>query len=145
MHGQTNPTSKRFANRLRKTMTDAERKLWQHLRGEQLGVKFRRQHPFQGYILDFVCLEQLLVIEVDGSQHADAVVRDAERTDALESAGFRVMRFWNNEVLTQTESVVACIASELNPSPSCPEGWLCTASPLGRREAVLRETPPSPP
>lgn len=143
MHGQTNSTSKRFANRLRKTMTDAERKLW---RGEQLGVKFRRQHPFQGYILDFVCLEQRLVIEVDGSQHADAVVRDAERTDVLESAGFHVTRFWNNDVLTQTESVVACIARHLNPSPSCPfQGRLCTGDPLARREAMLRETPPSPP
>ncbi|NMG46150.1 DUF559 domain-containing protein [Aromatoleum toluvorans] len=113
-------TSKIFANRLRKTMTDAERMLWQHLRARQLGVKFRRQHPFQGYILDFVCLERGLVIEVDGSQHVDAAVRDAIRTDVLESAGFRVVRFWNNEVLTQTDSVVECIARELNPSPSCP-------------------------
>jgi very-short-patch-repair endonuclease len=120
MHGQTDSTSKTFANRLRKTMTDAERKLWQHLRAEQLGVKFRRQHPFQGYILDFVCLDRRLVIEVDGSQHADAAARDAVRTDVLERAGFRVVRFWNNEVLVQTNAVVACIAHELNPSPSCP-------------------------
>jgi very-short-patch-repair endonuclease len=120
MHGQTDATSKTFANRLRKTMTDAERKLWQRLRGEQLGVKFRRQHPFEGYILDFVCLECRLVIEVDGSQHADAAARDAVRTDVLERAGFRVVRFWNNEVLAQTDAVVACILHELNPSPSCP-------------------------
>ena len=120
MHGQTDATSKTFASRLRKTMTDAERKLWQHLRGEQLGVKFRRQHPFQGYILDFVCLECQLVIEVDGSQHADGAARDAARTDVLERAGFRVVRFWNNEVLVQMDAVVECIVRELNPSPSCP-------------------------
>jgi len=125
-------------------MTDAERKLWQHLRAQQLAVKFRRQHPFEGYILDFVCLERRLVIEVDGSQHADAAVRDAVRTDFLERAGFRVVRFWNNEVLAQTDAVVACIARELNPSPSCP-GSLRFAPSLRRRGAVLRETPPSPP
>ena len=120
MHGQTDFKSKSFANHLRKTLTDAERKLWQHLRAEQLGVKFRRQHPFQGYILDFVCLERRLVIEVDGAQHADAAVQDAVRTEVLARAGFRVLRFWNNEVLLQTDAVVACIANELNPSPSCP-------------------------
>ncbi|MBI1907543.1 MAG: endonuclease domain-containing protein [Rhodocyclales bacterium] len=118
MHGQTSTTNKIFASHLRKTMTDAERKLWRHLRGEQLGAKFRRQHPFQGYVLDFVCFERGLVIEVDGSQHADAAVKDAVRTDVLERAGFRVLRFWNNEVLTQTDAVLACIAKALNPSPS---------------------------
>ncbi len=120
MRGQTDARSKVFANHLRKTMTDAERRLWRHLRARQLGVRFRRQHPFQGYILDFVCLERRLVIEVDGAQHADAAVRDAVRTAALERAGFRVVRFWNNEVLAQTDAVVACIVRELNPSPSCP-------------------------
>ena len=117
MHGQTNEGSKPFANRLRKNMTDAEIKLWQHLRARQLGVKFRRQHPFRGYILDFVCLERRLVIEVDGSQHMTAATHDAVRTEVLELAGFRVMRFWNNEVLAQTDAVLACIARELNPSP----------------------------
>ena len=117
MHGQTETTTKPFAQHLRKSMTDAERKLWRRLRGRQLGVKFRRQHPFESYILDFVCLEHRLVIEVDGSQHADAAVQDATRTAALEEAGFRVLRFWNNEVLAQTDAVVAVIAGELNPSP----------------------------
>jgi very-short-patch-repair endonuclease len=119
MHGQTDATIKPFATRLRKNQTDAERKLWQRLRLRQLGVKFRRQHPFQGYILDFVCLERRLVIEVDGSQHADAARQDRVRSDVLVQAGFRVMRFWNNEVLAQTDAVVACIVRELNPSPSC--------------------------
>lgn len=124
MRGQTNSTNRAFANQLRKSMTEAEQRLWQRLRNRQLGVKFRRQHPFQGYILDFVCLDQGLVVEVDGSQHADATARDAVRTNALERAGFRVLRFWNNEVLTQTDAVVECImrelTEELNPSPSCP-------------------------
>ncbi|MGL1833247.1 endonuclease domain-containing protein [Rhodocyclaceae bacterium SMB388] len=120
MHGQSSSQNRTFAKRLRKNLTDAERKLWQCLRARQLGVKFRRQHPFHGYILDFVCLEHQLVIEVDGSQHLDATTHDAVRTEVLERAGFRVMRFWNDEVLTQTDAVLACIARELNPSPSCP-------------------------
>ena len=120
MHGQTTPITKAFATHLRKTMTEAERKLWQRLRGEQLGVKFRRQHPFEGYVLDFVCLERGLVVEVDGSQHADNATHDALRTEVLVRAGFRVLRLWNNEVLTQTDAVVEAIMGALNPSPSCP-------------------------
>jgi len=120
MHGQTNDTSRRFAGALRKRMTDAERVLWQRLRGGQLRVKFRRQHPFEGFVLDFVCLECRLVIEVDGGQHAQAAAEDAARTAALEGAGFCVLRFWNNEVLGETDAVVERIFSELHPSPSCP-------------------------
>ncbi|GIX29175.1 endonuclease domain-containing protein [Pelomicrobium sp. G1] len=101
-------------------MTDAERKLWHRIRREQLGVKFRRQHPFENYILDFVCLEQKLIVEVDGSQHAQALAQDAARTAALEAAGFRVLRFWNNEVLQETEAVLERILQALHPSPSCP-------------------------
>src|SRR5437762_14362133 len=100
MRGQTNLFSKIAARQLRKDMTEAERKLWRHIRGEQLGVKFRRQHPFKDYVLDFVCLEKQLVIEVDGSQHGEAVTKDLARDSALRKAGFRVLRFWNNEVLT---------------------------------------------
>lgn len=120
MHGQPPPDTKVFATHLRKTLTDAERKLWQRLRGRQLGIKFRRQHPFQGYVLDFVCLEQRLVVEVDGSQHAEAMQQDAARTEVLTRAGFRVLRFWNNEVLMETDAVVEAIVGALNPSPSCP-------------------------
>ncbi len=101
-------------------MTDAERKLWQGLRGRQLGVKFRRQHPFAAYVLDFVCLELQLVIEVDGGQHAENIEHDAARTRALEDAGFRALRFWNNEVLMQTDAVLERIYREINPSPSQP-------------------------
>ncbi len=88
------------------------------------GHKFRRQHPFESYILDFVCLEAGLVIEVDGGQHGTSLgaVSDERRMHALEVAGFRVMRFWNNQILNEFESVKEVIwhALEDNPSPSQP-------------------------
>lgn len=99
---------------LRQNMTPAERTLWQHLRGKRLGgYKFRRQQPFGGYILDFVCLEAKLMIEIDGGQHAEQVAYDEARTRDLEAAGFTVLRFWNNEVLQQTEAVFTAIWQRL--------------------------------
>ena len=87
-------------------MTDAEKKLWSILRSRQFaGLKFRRQHPFGDYILDFVCLEEKLVVEVDGGQHQERLTEDSIRTKAFERAGFRVLRFWNHEVLQQVEAV----------------------------------------
>lgn len=82
------------ARELRKNLTDVERILWSRLRGEQLGVKFRRQHPFLSYVLDFVCVEVKLVIELDGSQHLDASEYDAIRTRCLQDAGYVVFRFF---------------------------------------------------
>jgi very-short-patch-repair endonuclease len=120
MQGQTNNFTKPAAKQLRKTLTDAERKLWHRLRGEQLGAKFRRQHPFENYVLDFVCLDRRLVVEVDGSQHADNLTYDIERTARLQSAGFSVLRFWNNQVLNETDAVVKAIWDALNPSPPQP-------------------------
>ena len=120
MHGQTNDFTKPAAKDLRKSMTDAERKLWQRLRGAQLGVKFRRQHPFENYVLDFVCIERRLVIEVDGSQHMDEQEYDVKRTARLRQAGFTVLRIWNNEVLNETDAVVQAIWDVLNPSPPQP-------------------------
>jgi very-short-patch-repair endonuclease len=80
--------------------------LWHLLRGRQIcGWKFRRQHPFGDYILDFVCLENKLVIEVDGGQHGQQAEYDENRTQKLQAAGFRVLRFWDNEVLKAKESV----------------------------------------
>ena len=80
--------------------------------------KFRRQHAFGPYFLDFVCLEEWLVIEVDGSQHLQRSVYDEKRTSWLESKEFRVLRFWDNDVLTQTESVMQVILEALtSPSP----------------------------
>jgi very-short-patch-repair endonuclease len=109
------------AQSLRKESTDAERKLWQRLRGEQLGVKFRRQHPFLEYVLDFVALDNKLVIEVDGSQHLEQFEYDRKRTSELGAAGFRVLRFWNNEVLNEIEAVAEAILIAIrNPSPPQP-------------------------
>ena len=101
--------------KLRRGMTDAERRLWGALRLQQVGGhKFRRQHPFGDYILDFVCLERRLVIEVDGGQHQEMQEEDQARTEVLEKAGFRVLRFWNNEVLEQLDSVMERIWIELH-------------------------------
>jgi len=87
-------------------MTDAEKALWGVLRSRQVsGLKFRRQHPFGDYILDFVCLENKLIIEVDGGQHGERAKEDEARTRNLLTAGFRVLRFWNNEVLQEIEAV----------------------------------------
>ena len=101
MRGQANVSiaGKPLQKALRNRMTDAEQRLWQRLRERQLaGCKFRRQHPFFDYILDFVCLEKSLVIEIDGGQHLESE-SDRERDRRLREAGFGVLRFWNNEVL----------------------------------------------
>ena len=95
------------ARALRNDTTDAERELWRHLRGRQLiGFKFRRQHAIAGFITDFACPEGKLVIELDGGQHADHVAYDAERTREIEANGYRVLRFWNDDVLLRTDAVL---------------------------------------
>jgi len=99
----------RFARQLRRTTTDAERRIWYHLRDRRLGgYKFRRQWPLGPYIADFACLEVGLVIEHDGSQHADSPC-DAIRDRYLQGLGFTVLRFWDNEALNETEAVCASI------------------------------------
>ena len=118
MRGQTNASSRFFAKQLRKRPTDAERMLWQKLRFNPAGVKFRRQHPYGLFILDFVCLEKRVALEVDGSQHMDMTEEDAERSLWLKQAGFQVLRFWNNEVLNEIEGVLDAIYEALNsPAP----------------------------
>ena len=102
------------ARHLRKMMTDAERSLWRHLRDRQIdGFRFRRQVSIGRYIVDFACLEKRLIVEVDGGQHDinrdDDTVRDAWLT----KEGYRVLRFWNNEVLSNREGVLARIAEAL--------------------------------
>jgi very-short-patch-repair endonuclease len=97
-------------------MTDAERKLWSRLRRRQLdGHRFRRQVPIGGYIVDFVCLAERLVVEIDGGQHSEEVNEslDALRTRSLQDMGYRVLRFWNASVLTETSSVMETIFSAL--------------------------------
>jgi len=94
------------ARALRRGQTDAERLLWYHLRGKRLqGHKFRRQHPYGRYILDFVCLEARLVIELDGGQHQGSA-NDRERDAWLETQGLQTLRFWNHDVLTQPDAVL---------------------------------------
>jgi len=101
-------------------MTDAERKLWSRLRGSQTGFYFRRQTPIGDYVVDFVCVRQKLVVELDGTQHyTDAGTdQDVRRDDFLESQGFRVIRFSNIDVLKNEDGVVEKIVEELgNPLP----------------------------
>jgi adenine-specific DNA-methyltransferase len=101
---------------LRKNATDAERKLWSVLRGHQLnGCKFRKQVEIDGYIVDFLCPERRLIIEVDGGQHTPE--RDARRTAFLENQGFRVIRFWNNDVLQNLDGVWTVIEEALTTPP----------------------------
>ena len=110
-----------LARKLRKSSTDTELRLWLHLKNRNLGgFKFRRQHPFPPYVVDFVCLEQKLIVELDGGQHAEPIARDKERTAFLELKGFRVRRFWNDGVLKNTDAVLEEILRELlskGPSP----------------------------
>ena len=102
---------------LRKRQTDAERLLWAHLRDRRLVTyKFRRQHPLGPYIVDFVCLKQRLVVEVDGGQHTANAASDEQRDAWLASQGFGVVRFWDNQVLLQLDAVKVAIASALDPS-----------------------------
>jgi very-short-patch-repair endonuclease len=101
------------ARQLRLSSTDAERRMWSALRDRRLmRYKFRRQHPIGDYIVDFACTRHALVIELDGGQHADSAA-DAHRTAWLESQGWRVIRFWNHDVLTNTDGVVEAILRAL--------------------------------
>ena len=126
------------ARQLRKNATEAERLMWERLRNRRLaGWKFRRQAPIGPYIVDFVCFERRLIIEVDGGHHQSQAEDDKARTVWLESQGFRVLRFWNNEVLTEISGVASSILEALDdphlspipsrerkssPSPSMGEG-----------------------
>jgi very-short-patch-repair endonuclease len=108
-------------------MTDSERKLWAGLRGEQLGVKFRRQHPLGSYIADFACLDPKLIVELDGSQHAEQTGYDERRDAFFESHGFAVLRFGSNEPLRNLDGVRTVILEQLKvlagsaPTPALPQ------------------------
>jgi len=104
---RSNPTTKHQAIELRKASTPAERKLWSRIRNDQLGVTFRRQHAVGNYILDFCSPKAKLIIELDGSQHLEQEEYDEERTKYLESLGYKVIRFWNNDVTNNTPAL-AC-------------------------------------
>lgn len=126
------------ARLMRREPTEAEDKLWQYLRASRLdGWKFRNQHPKPPYIADFVCIAAKLIVEVDGSQHSEAGNYDSHRTRRFERDGYRVLRFWNNEVLFRIYPVVEAIRAELtlplptaarSPSPQSGEGLILFAS-----------------
>ncbi|MDB5876829.1 MAG: hypothetical protein JWQ41_243 [Variovorax sp.] len=132
---------------LRKLPTDAEALPWFHLRDRRMANhKFRRQRPIGPYFADFACIEAKLIVELDGGQHVEAAVYDADRTRFLEGQGYRVLRFWNNEVLMQTDAVRGRILQALlggsphpSPLPQAGEGARKDAAVLVDRQA--REIP----
>lgn len=112
---------KQFVRNLRQNQTKAEARIWRHLKNRSLvGFKFRRQCPCGPYIMDFVCFEKMVVIEIDGGQHTNQLQKDFRRTEYLKSRGFNVIRFWNDEVLANTDSVLNAILTVMINSPSSP-------------------------
>lgn len=102
-----------IARKLRSNATDAERLLWLHLRSSQLeGAKFTRQFPIGDFVVDFACRRLKLVIELDGGQHSESVA-DKARTETIEAHGYRAIRFWNNDVMGNTDGVLTRIAEEI--------------------------------
>lgn len=112
---RSTPKIMRRAGELRLNLTPAENKLWSRLRAHRLGgVGFRRQHAIGNYITDFCTPSKMLIIELDGSQHLEQEEYDAERTAFLESKGYRVLRFYNNDVMKNIENVLEVIFENLN-------------------------------
>ena len=105
---------------LRKHPTEAEAKLWYHLRRRNLGYRFQRSYTIEGFIADFRCHEGRLVVEVDGGQHADNVAYDERRTAKMGEDGYRVIRFWNTEVLSNIDGVLEAIGNALEKDPAPP-------------------------
>jgi len=107
------------ARRLRRDQTPAEQVLWRHLRTKRMcNVKFRRQHPIGTYFVDFCSIQRKLIIEIDGGQHADQSAEDEVRSSFLKSYGYRVLRFWNKQVLENTDEVLAEIEKSLGADSS---------------------------
>ena len=127
MHKRTTPKIFGRAKALHGNMSPAEAKLWKHLRAHRMGdVHFRNQHAIGNYIVDFCAPRKRLIIELDGSQHLDQKEYDDERTRYLEARGYRVLRFWNHDVLNKTDDVLKAIWSVLreeneeDPLPGLP-------------------------
>ena len=111
-----------FARRLRRNQTDAERVLWFRLRDRRLaGWKFKRQTAIDRFVVDFLCADGKLIIEIDGGQHGQDIERDATRTEILEAMGYLVLRFWNNDVMRNMDGVLETILSTLNQPRSEPD------------------------
>ena len=109
----------KFAKAMRHQPTNAEAVIWTALRGARLqGFKFKRQQPIGVYIIDFVCFEYSLIIEIDGGQHGDKTSKGHERSNWLQSQGFRILRFWNNEVIERKDDVLESIIRALREYPS---------------------------
>ena len=100
-------------------MTEAEKKIWYRVRDKQLGVKIRRQQPIGDYVVDFVCFEKKLVIEIDGGEHLESR-RDKIRDKWFQDQRYKILRFWNNDVLKNTDNVMQVIINEFSPSPLSP-------------------------
>ena len=138
MQHQSTIHAQRHARSLRAGLTDSERALWQCLRGEQLGVKFRRQHPLASFIADFACLQPRLIVELDGSQHAAQAGYDARRDAFFRAQGFEVLRFETDAPLRNMDGVLQVIFEQLRvlaggaPTPALP-----------RRGREPKPTPPA--
>ncbi len=123
-HRLDRPTER--ARDLRNEATNAEQMLWRQLKGLRLqDLKFSRQMPIAGFFADFVCRSHKLIVELDGSQHVEAATYDVKRTQALEAAGYRVVRFWNNDLTSNMPGVLetilaAAIGTERVPTPQPP-------------------------
>jgi very-short-patch-repair endonuclease len=115
------PKTKQQAIKLRKDLTPAERKLWSKIRDDQLGVTFRRQHAVGKYIPDFCAPKKKLIIELDGSQHIEQEQYDEARTKYLEDQGYKVIRFWNNQVMNDIEDVIRAIMFAMETDTHSPE------------------------
>jgi very-short-patch-repair endonuclease len=139
--------AQRHARALRKQPTDVERRLWHYLRRRQLsGHRFRRQVPIGAYVADFACLEAKLIIEVDGGQHLEQGDYDRRRDREIESRGFRILRFWDNQVLQETQAVIAAIVRALDEQCPHPNLRLRTAEQClpAKPVGATRERAPAP-
>jgi very-short-patch-repair endonuclease len=109
---------RQYARDLRRNSTDAEKHLWYNLRANRMGYKFKRQVPIGSFIVDFLCIEKRLIIELDGGQHQENQAYDAHRSTELSKRGFQVLRFWNHDVLLRSEAVIEMIFKALSPTLS---------------------------
>ncbi len=129
-----------LAKGLRRRETPAERLLWYRLRNRQMdGLKFKRQVPRGPYIVDFICDEAMLVVELDGSQHGETIEADASRTDYLACLGYHVLRFWNVDVTKNTTGVLELVYATATERRKAPSSALRAPSPQGEKDATTIE------